>query len=153
MTRYQIVPATLEHAAELAPRMRHADVVELDAMGYEPYPALVRSMDESLAAFAGLADGRVVAMFGHCVKSMLSDEAFPWLLTSPDMPKHAKAFLRLNKEYIAGLRQQYRLLWGLVCETNAVSIRWLAWLGFTVDDDVRRLIPGKPGFRYFHLKG
>lgn len=152
MIRYEVVPATRAHAEELAPRMRHADAEEVAAMGYAPLPSLLVSLDNSLSAFTGLADGRVVCMFGHCVQTVLSDEASPWLLSSRDITHHVKAFLRLNRQYIAEMRKRYRLLSGLVCETNTVSKRWLVRLGFTIDNGLRYPIPGKPGFHYFHLE-
>lgn len=152
MSRYEIVKATRAHAEELAPRMRPQDIEEVGALGHTPLDALMISVNDSTEAWAGLADGSVVCIFGLSTQSILSDRAFPWLLSSRDMPRHARAFLRLNREYMASMRKRYRLLWGWVCETNTVSIRWLTWLGFTIDEDVRHHAPEQPGFRYFHLE-
>lgn len=150
--RYEIVPATRAHAVELAETMRIADVIELDAMGYTPLAAIELSLATSRDAFTGMADGVIMCIFGVSSATVLSDEAFPWLLTAQGMPRHAKMFLRLNLAFINDMKRRYRLLWGLVCETNATSIRWLSWLGFNVDHEVVRLIPGKPGFRHFRLE-
>jgi hypothetical protein len=150
--RYEIVPATHAHAVELAATMRRADVEELAALGYAPLPAIEVSMVTSRDVWAGKADGRVMCIFGVSTATVLSDEAFPWLLTAQDMPRHAKIFLRLNRDYIAAIKTQYRLLWGLVCETNTTSIRWLSWLGFSVEPEAIRLTPGKPGFHRFRLE-
>jgi hypothetical protein len=153
VSRYQIVSATRAHAEELAPHMRSQDAEEVGALGYAPLPALLTSLKTSTISFTGLADGKVICMFGHCLPTVLSDEAQPWLLSSREITHHARAFLRLNRQYIAGLRAQFRLLHGFVCETNTVSIRWLRWLGFTIDEEIRYPAPGKPGFHYFHLEG
>lgn len=152
MIHYEIVRATRAHAEELALTMRPQDIEEVAAQGYTPLEALLISVEDSTAAYAGLADGKVLGIFGYTCRSLLSDEAFPWLLTCRDIHKHSRWFMGVCREFIAGMRQRYRLLWGWVCETNTISIRWLTWLGFTIEKDVRYHAPGKPGFRYFHLE-
>lgn len=152
MTAYAVVPVTRSHMEELAQTLRHWEITELAEAGHEPLPAIIASVECSMTAFAGLADGKVLCIFGHCTKTFTSDEAFPWMITAEDVPKHTKAFLRLNKAYIADLRQRYRLLWGAVRETNAASIRWLTWLGFVIDAQPTHHAPGQPGVYYFRLE-
>ena len=65
MTRYEIAPATEEHAREMAPVMRAADVREVWATSHSsPEEALLDSIRGSRVARAGLADGRVACMYG-----------------------------------------------------------------------------------------
>lgn len=133
MTDYQVVPATPAHAAELAANMREADVAEIWAgWRHTPAEALDRSMKGSRDTMAGLADGRVVCMFGVGSYTILSDIACPWLLGSEELPQHARAFLRLNRVYARHIKDEYAILENYVDARNAVAIRWLRWLGFTI---------------------
>lgn len=152
MSRYEIVLATRAHAEELAPRLRPHDIEEVGALGYTALQALNISVDDSTTAYAGLCDGQVIGMFGYTANGLLSDSAFPWLLTCRGIHKHTRWFLGICREFIGAMRERFRLLWGSVCVTNTISIRWLTWLGFTVDEAVTYPPSGKLGFRYFHLE-
>ncbi len=132
-TRYQVVPATEAHAEEMALVMRQADVDEVWAAShYEPLEALLASLRVSPDPWTGLADDRVVCMYGVGQLTLLSDWGSPWLLTSQELPDHARAFLRRNKLYLAEIRSKYRLLLNFVDARNTMSIRWLKWLGFDI---------------------
>lgn len=136
MTLYSVVPATVEHALELEPKMRQADRAECEGMGWEALPGLLFSLKHSRDSWAGLADGECVCIFGVYCKSFLGTEANPWLLATDEMPKHARTFLRLNKRYMASLRDEFQVLSGHVDVNNVVSQRWLRWLGFSVSETV-----------------
>lgn len=136
MTVYQIVPATIEHARALAPLMRNHDALECEAYGHTTLSALTFSMGQSIEALTGLVDGKPVCMFGYSTPSLVSDVGQPWLLGTVEMEKHATAFLRRNRPYIAELRKSFRKLHGWVYERNRASIKWLRWLGFTVAPEI-----------------
>ena len=95
MSSYEIVPATLEHATELAERMREPDRQEVWAAAHQPpKKAILYSLAVSRDARTGLADGRVVCMFGVGTATILSNVGVPWLLATDEMERHARAFLR-----------------------------------------------------------
>ncbi len=132
-TEYQIVPATEEHAREMALVMRQADVDEVWAAShYEPLEALLVSLRLSPDPRAGLADGRVVCIYGVGQATLLSAHGVPWMLTAEELPDHARAFLRRNKLYLSEIRSKYRLLLNFVDARNTMAIRWLEWLGFDI---------------------
>ncbi len=132
-TKYQVVPATEEHAAEMALVMRQADVDEVWASShYEPLEALLASLRVSPDPRAGLADGRVVCMYGVGQQTLLSDWGAPWLLTAEELPDHARAFMRGNKLYVSEMRSRYRLLLNFADARNIMALRWLKWLGFNI---------------------
>ena len=132
-TKYEMVPATLEHALELAENMRDADRKEAWAAAhYTPEQAVLFSLDASRDATTGLADGRVVCMFGAGAAAIISTTGIPWLLTTDLVKKHAKPFLRRNKKVVKEMLVAYPLLRNYVDERNTVAIKWLQWLGFEV---------------------
>ncbi len=134
-TEYQIVPATDEHAREMALVMRQADVDEVWASShYEPLEALLASLRVSLNPRAGLADGRVVCMYGMGQQTLISDWGIPWLLTAEGLDKHAKEFLRRSKQYVMKERHKYKFLLNYVDARHTVALRWLEWLGFDLGE-------------------
>jgi len=91
-------------------------------------------------------------MFGISRMGELSMIGVPWLLSSKSLPKHAKAFLRRNKEYIDEELGNFGLLMNYVDARNKVSIRWLKWLGFSFDEAAPYGMDQRP-FHLFKMKG
>lgn len=151
MPAYSIVMAALEHAHEMAPRMRAADVEEVAAFGRTPLDALVRSIRATGEAYAGQADGHTVCIFGVSMPSLMSDTGSPWLLATDEMVRHAPAFLRMSSGYMAGLRLRFRVLHNYVGARNAAAIRWLGWLGFTVSEECIQIGDNKTEMRRFEF--
>ena len=138
MSHIEILPATLDHARALAPRMRQADIDEVWATArHSPMAALKRSLEASALAWTGLVDGAPACLFGVGAPFLLSGVGAPWLLGSDDLLAHQKAFLRRNRAYLGRMLALYPRLENWVDCRNAASIRWLRWLGF-------RLAPAAP---------
>ena len=132
-TKYEMVPATLEHAEELAENMRWADCEEVWATAHlYPLQATLFSLEASRDATTGLADGCVVCMFGVGPAAIISTTGVPWLLTTDGVERHAKAFLRRNKKVVKEMLMTYPFLKNYVDERNTVAVRWLKWLGFDI---------------------
>jgi len=133
MVETKVVRATLDHAIDLAPRMRLADRREIWASGKSgPHRALIRSMRRTRLSWCGMADGVPVCLFGVMPAACLGSVGVPWLLGSDDLPRHATAFLRGSREYVNAIRSDFDLLTNFVDSRNALSIRWLRWLGFDI---------------------
>ena len=133
MVKYEVIPATLDHALELAENMREADREEVwAAANYTPEQAALFSLDASRDAMTGLADDRVVCMFGVGAAAIISTTGVPWLLTTDLVGKHARPFLRRNKKVVEEMNEKYVVLRNYVDARNTMAIRWLRWLGFDV---------------------
>jgi hypothetical protein len=150
MTKYEVVPATFQHAVELANTMSEADKRELEGVGVgSPLQALLQSVAASRDATSGLADGRVVCMFGIATDTPLSFLGVPWMLGAEELPNHSLRFLRLNRAYIRYAQEEFNALANFVDARNTRSIRWLQWLGFQLDDEAPFGPHGLP-FHRFH---
>lgn len=137
MTRpkYSIRPATRADVGYLAGNLREADVNEIKASsGRAPFEAVVLSFLASRDPMVGCVDDVPVCIFGVAEASTISDKASPWMLGTDDLPKHARAFLRMSRAYVQNLKRQYALLWNYVDARNTYAIRWLGWLGFKIED-------------------
>ena len=150
--KYEIVPATYDIALEMAPKVREADQQEVWAASHQtPLEALIMGLQQPGETWAGLADGRAFCMFGCGQWSVLSLMGIPWLLTTEELPKHAKVFLRTSHTYFEDLRSRYMLLQNYVDARHEMSIRWLTRFGFILDDPLPFGIEQLP-FHRFHWR-
>lgn len=132
-----MIPATEVHALELAPRLRAADMREIEAaIGIAPLKALRLSLTRSTEAWAGTVDGEVACVFGVGPLSLLGGEGCPWLLGSDLVERNAIAFARRNRAMVARWLRTYRVLRNHVDARNTQAIRWLGWLGFELKPPV-----------------
>ena len=130
MVEYAIVETTQAHIDELVETMRQADRDEIWALAHlTPRGAL----GEAKEAWTGLAGGRVVCIFGIRHIHPLTDIGVPWMLSSDELLKHSRAFLKLSRLYVQALKQRYATLVNVVHAENKVAIRGWRWLGFELD--------------------
>ena len=131
----KVVPAHSDHIYWLANKMRRADRDEVAAEGGRgPYAALRDSLASSAVAWTGLVNDEPVCMFGVSPIDILGGVGSPWLLGTDKIRKHSVTFLKLNRLYIPKMLDLFPHLVNYVDVRNALSIRWLRWLGFAVDD-------------------
>lgn len=127
----EIVPLTPELIARAAPRVQlfHEEDVTarhgLTARGLAE-SALARSMH----AWAGLVDGEPVCLFGLVAESFTSDTAMPWLLATPELAHHAKAFWKGSRHMVAAMLALYPRLVAHCQADFPQSLAWLKRLGF-----------------------
>lgn len=153
MTLFRIIPATAEHAAEIAPRMRFDDIREVQAAsGRSPLSALLYSIERSDFAYTVEFEGTPETMFGCGTADVMSRIGAPWLLGSNAIERHYRHFLRGSRFWIGRMKGEYALLRNTVDDRNVVSKRWLEWLGFEVGEAVPRGYERIP-FRTFEMKG
>jgi hypothetical protein len=134
VTQYAVVPATEAHARELAANMREEDAAECWAVAHHtPLQALFTSLKASRRPLAGLADDTVLCMFGVLEPALVCGIGAPWFLSSKDLPKHARAFLRFSRVWAERLAHEHSFLVNHVDARHTAAVRWVQWLGFTID--------------------
>lgn len=135
MTAIIFVPATLEHAREIAPRIVAGPTfcALWRKRGMTSLEAAEEAIRLSPHAWAGYGDGQLGALIGIVPQSMTSDKAMPWMLPTELVKTHARSFLRTSKQFIAEARTLYPELYGFVDTDNDASIKWLEWLGFKIE--------------------
>lgn len=152
MPAVEIIPATVDHIADIAARMRPADMAEVMASsGKSPADALAFSLSRSSVAWVGLIDGRAEVMFGAADLNVLTSTGAPWLLGTDAVERNYRLFLRLSLRWREQLSQRYLVLRNFVDDRNEVSKRWLSWMGFTLFDPIPVGINGEM-FRMFELR-
>jgi hypothetical protein len=117
----------------IAANMRAADRDEVWASSHvEPEQALRRSLTHSTHAWVGRVDDEPVIMFGVGMVSLLGGIGAPWLLGTDGVQRYSRTFLRLSRGWLTEMRAAYPVLVNYVDARNALSIRWLRWLGFQI---------------------
>ena len=127
----QIVPATLAHAQRL--QLRHGDACEIAACGLSKEHAIAQSLARSLWAETYLVDGEVAAIMGLAVSSVIGGHGVPWLLTGPACERHKRRFMVESRRQVARMLAQAPPLINYVHADYGRAVRWLGWLGFSID--------------------
>jgi len=114
--------------AKVAKEIWSAEVLSL----VDPSGAIDGAIAAADFAWAGEADGEMVALWGVQSESLLSRQGYCWLLTTPALADHLFTFVRYSRIELEKIEGNYDLLYGWVDAANRKSIRWLEWLGFTI---------------------
>jgi hypothetical protein len=124
-----IRPASEADCLDLAPRLRLADVMEIQASGGRtPLEALLRSRQVSTVCLVACTDGRPFAMFG-VAPTALPEVASIWMLGSDEIAARKLWACRQARRIVESWHDDYPILFNYVDERNTVHIDWLRWLG------------------------
>ena len=119
----------------ISDNMRKEDVAEVWASGrYTPLEALEMSMKYSKKAVVVYDDDIPLTVLGLVLRDFLSGIGVPWLLSAEQALKHKRKFLELSPPVIEEMLDICPKLVNHVHIDNKLSIRWLKWLGFTIED-------------------
>jgi hypothetical protein len=146
-----LVPATMEHAREVAASMRPEDAAEVGAAGgYTPLGAILASMDESDVSVAFFfSDGSLGGIFGERVTGdPLDPICIPWLLTTSAVERNALEFFRASRRVVEDMNKRYRFLVQNVDARYERAVLWATAIGF------RALPPepfGKAGLPFYPI--
>ena len=115
--------------------------------------ALVDRMDlADVARFDGDADATIRQAAAGCVHSFagiidnlpafiggLMADGRVWMVSTPDVAKARKFYLRTTRAETERMQAISPVLWTYVDTRYPRSLRWLAWLGFSIGDAVEIL--------------
>lgn len=147
----KFVKPTLEAIQLIAGDMRAADVAEIWASHRStPLESLMRGWEMSDFSVIVECDGVPCTMLGLVVGCLMTGAGTPWLLSSNHALQYKREFLIQSPPVIAQMLEICPRLSNYVHAENRVSIRWLKWLGFTVDPPLPVGV-GKELFHKFHL--
>ena len=145
-------PVTQAHVQHVAEHMRQADIDEVIAWsGSSPLYSLQRGVSWSKASATVIIDGEIAAIMGVASFGLLSDEGSPWLLGTDVMTEKKRAVLKESPTVVKLMLSICPELENWVHADNKVSVRWLRWLGFTVEVAEPRGVNGEL-FHRFHMR-
>lgn len=132
-------PARPGSADELAAALHPDDAAELRAAGL----ALDRALAGVPLAALRRADGVLVCLFGCAPHPQAG--GIPWMLCTTALATVGRREMALlSAGVVAGWRDRFQSLTNLVHRRHARAVRFVQWLGFTVDPT-----PCGPGQEFF----
>tara|TARA_R110002074_G_scaffold195878_4_gene362455 strand:+ start:2300 stop:2761 length:462 start_codon:yes stop_codon:yes gene_type:complete len=131
----------------IADDMRVQDIEEVWASHHHmPIESLMGGWEVSDYSTVVLADGEPICMFGLVKMDLLSGSGVVWLLGCNRALKYKRAFLQVSGPVVDEMLTICPRLCNMVHAKNTISIRWLKWLGFTIEEPV----PHGPDGELFH---
>ena len=117
----------------LAPRLRAADLRELEAHKADAESALRHGLKFSRPCYTIEHNEQPIGMFGVAPHPVVPSVGVVWLLGSDEIgAKDVRVrFLRESREWLDRIGEDFDLLCNLVHEDNELHIKWLKFLGFT----------------------
>lgn len=136
-------PWTPDALASIADRMRAEDVAELAVTSPDrsPLDVLMDSATDSRWCIVASCDGRPAVAYGVGDAAHDPNLGVPWMLATDDLKRMRRALAAHGRREVRLMQQRYLALANAVHVGNATAIRYLEWLGFTVDRS-RRIGPG-----------
>lgn len=87
----------------------------------------------SAESWSGYVDGKLICCWGLIPPSILSNQAYLWMHSTPAVREHRFLLVRHSQRVVENALLRYEIIVGH-CRCSAVdSIRWLKWLGATFD--------------------
>lgn len=142
------VKPTKEMMHTIAEDMRCADRAEVWASNHlTPIEALERGLSASDFVAVITVNDMPMAMCGLVKRDILSGKGFIWMLATEESTNHKREFLVYGRKLVDEMLNECPYLCNMVHTKNTKSIRWLRWLGFTIDEPVKY----GPDDELFHL--
>ena len=125
--------AVLKDVLELAPKIRKSDREEIRASNNStPLKALVEAFtieNNKIYSIVKTEDNSVIGMFGSA-PSVEPDYGVAWMLSSEDLFKHTKQFIKECPHWINEMGVGYKYLYNFVDKRNWKALKWLQYLKF-----------------------
>lgn len=89
----------------------------------------------------GCQDDRLVCAWGLVAPSLLSDQAYLWLYTTPALQGNEFLFVRHSQRAVANMLELHPTIVGHVQADATDSVRWLSWLKARFGPPIGPMIP------------
>lgn len=156
MVKPNLQPATLEHAEYIAERVRDADRDELWASNLmTPIKVMTAGIKYAKHVTTGLDDDEPVVMWGVYRPCLLTSYGIPWMVGTHKLDEKdvSVAFLKRCREPLVAFFKEFDILENYVDARNVRAIRWLRFMGFTVEEEAEPYGELKLPFHRFWMKG
>lgn len=95
----------------------------------------------SASVFIGKIDDKVACVWGFIQPSLLSQQAYMWLLTTKMVEEHPFIFIRRAQRHVQEMLKLYPLLVGECRVEDRAAQRWLKLLGARFGYTTEKTIP------------
>jgi hypothetical protein len=96
-----------------------------------PVEAVYQSINLSVWSYTVKSEeGEVLAYWGYAPSSFMGNSCRAWLLSTPAVERHRRAFAEASTHYLEQLLSQFPQVYVEVDREYTRAVRWLEWLGF-----------------------
>lgn len=106
---------------------------------------LRQQLAKSTVSYVGRITGKIACVWGLIPPTLLSDNAFLWMISTDTVDEHQFSFVRHSQIVIKELLEIYPTIYGMTTIDEERTLRWLKWLGATFS-------PGPDKEIYFSIK-
>jgi len=130
-----VAPVVKDQLSGLISALEGPKMSDVEAKIYDRFIAA------SVAVYSGQVDDRVLCLWGLIPPTLLSDQAYLWMHTTPVAEEHQFLLVRRSQIEMKKMLELYPKIVGH-CEVGAPqSIRWLKWLGAKFGTPEGDLVP------------
>jgi hypothetical protein len=124
-----------DHLRHVLANLAPDDRAELKAarLSHRSFQTFSKAAEEATECAVILAAREPICVYGIQPHPREPDHGIPWMVVTPTFQSHPKAMCRIAQGVIARWRSQFRLIGNLVHCRHSRAIRFLDWLGFTVE--------------------
>lgn len=130
-------------AIDVHDRMSVRDFVDYTGIALSEADARImdRCLKTSTSTFIGKVDDEVICSWGLVPPTVLSNQAYLWLYTTPALADHKFLFVRHSQRVVEDMLQEFPTIVGHVVIGNDLAFRWLRWLGATFGVPQGKMVP------------
>ena len=112
-------------------KLRAEDEQECAAGGMSGLEAVYQSVNLSVwSSIVKSEEGETLAYWGYAPSSFMGNSCRAWLLSTPAVEYHKRAFMEASVAYLEQLLLHYPQVYVEVDWKYTRAVRWLEWLGF-----------------------
>jgi hypothetical protein len=121
---------------DVSVNLRTEDFDEVFALtGKSPHLALMEDWEMSSRRWIIFnKNAQAVAVLGIRPSYQFSDDGSPWLLGTEGLNKISKFFLKISNPIIEEMSRGFRTLSNYIDARYVKTVRWMKWLGFTIEE-------------------
>jgi len=154
--RFAVVGTLPADVPAIATGLRPGDLAEIRAEGFAGAREAIEASVavSSLRCLAMMEEGRPIAICG-VAGTILSRVGRPWMLgtLALDRPGAQRALLAFSRLVAGLMRDRYDHLENYVDARYAEAVRWVEWMGFTIEPPVPFGINGELFHRFWWKRG
>lgn len=142
-----ILPLTDAHLEHVLAHMTPEDAAEVRASGMDAGESFRFGARNSIVSGAVVHQGEAVAIYGCLPDPNHLNAGVPWMIATPAFRAHPREGMSLSRQVVGQMRASFHKLHNVVHDQHIVAIRWLLWLGFSIDMGH----PTGPGRAFYHF--
>lgn len=112
-----------------------------EELGFDLNPALIECITMSVVVWQAKVGAELVGLFGLIPPTLMSNQAYLWLHTTPAWDEHKFILVRFSQRMMEVMLAEYPKIVGHCHIENVRAMRWLKWLGAVFHEPIGYKVP------------